>query len=108
MPKKDPAKLTSVKIKIPWLGEAEWKADATERRAAWSLYVELVTRVAVESLSTDDRVRSVALSSLHSLFDSTRQILREAGPTGVYCTVSVTLVELWAPVTTSVAVTTTV
>jgi hypothetical protein len=34
MAKKDPAKLTSVKIKIPWVGEAEWKADATERRAA--------------------------------------------------------------------------
>jgi hypothetical protein len=80
MPKKDPAKLNSVKIKIPWVGEAEWKADATERRAAWSLYVELVTRVAVESLSTDDGVLSEALSSLHSLFDSTRQILREAGP----------------------------
>jgi hypothetical protein len=80
MPRKDPAKLTSVKIKIPWVGEAEWKADATERRAAWSLYVELVTRVAVESLSTDEGVLSEALSSLHSLFDSTRQILREAGP----------------------------
>ncbi len=38
MPKKGPAKLTSVKIKIAtWVGVAEWKADATERRAAWSL-----------------------------------------------------------------------
>ena len=35
MPKRDPAKLTSVKIKIPWVGEAEWNADPKERNAAW-------------------------------------------------------------------------
>jgi hypothetical protein len=80
MRKKDPAKLTSVKIKIPWVGEAEWNADATERRAAWSLYVELVTRVAVQGLPADDGLLREVLSSLLSLFDSTRQILREAGP----------------------------
>jgi hypothetical protein len=47
MPKRDPARLTGVKIKIPWVGKAEWNADATERKAAWSLYVELVTRIAI-------------------------------------------------------------
>jgi len=78
--KKDPAKLTSVKIKIPWVGEAEWSADPTERRAAWSLYVELVTRVAVQPLPIDRGMLRETLSSLHSLFDSTRQILRDAGP----------------------------
>ena len=80
MPKRDPAKLTSVKIKIPWIGEAEWNADPKERTAAWSLYVELVTRVAVQPLPADEGLLREALISLHSLFDSTRQILREAGP----------------------------
>ncbi len=80
MPKTDPARLTSVKIKIPWVGEAEWSADKTERRAAWSLYVELVTRVAVQGLPSNEGLLRETLNSLYSLFDSTRQILREAGP----------------------------
>lgn len=80
MPKRDRAKLTSVKIKIPWIGEAEWDADPKERNAAWSLYIELVTRIAVQPLPADEGSLREALTSLHSLFDSTRQILREAGP----------------------------
>jgi hypothetical protein len=80
MPKRDRAKLTSVKIKIPWVGEAEWNADPKERNAAWSLYVELVTRIAVQALPADEGSQREALTSLHSLFDSTRQILREGGP----------------------------
>ena len=80
MPKKDPAKLTSVKIKIPWVGEAEWNADPKERNAAWALYVELVTRVAVQALPANEGSLREVLTSLHSLFDSTREILREAGP----------------------------
>ena len=80
MPKRDPAKLTSVKIKIPWVGEAEWKADPKERNAAWELYVELVTRIAIQPLRADEGLLREALTSLYSLFDSTRQILRSAGP----------------------------
>jgi hypothetical protein len=80
VPKKDPAKLTGIKIKIPGLGEAEWNADPKERNAAWCLYVELVTRIAVQPLPADEGSLREALVSLHSLFDSTRQILREAGP----------------------------
>ena len=80
MPKRDPAKLTSVKIKIPWVGEAEWNADPKERNAAWALYIELVTRVAVQGLPADQGSLREALTSLYSLFGSTRQILREAGP----------------------------
>ncbi len=80
MPRKDPAKLTSVKIKIPWVGEAEWNADPKERQAAWALYVELVTRLAVQPLPANEGSMREALTSLHSLFDSTRQILRQAGP----------------------------
>jgi len=80
MPKRDPAKLTSVKIMIPWVGEAEWNADPKERNAAWALYVELVTRIAVQQLPANEGSLREALTSLHSLFDSTRQVLRAAGP----------------------------
>ncbi|MBD0387919.1 MAG: hypothetical protein ICV54_15745 [Nostoc sp. C3-bin3] len=45
MPKFDPAKIKKVSFSLPFgIGSVEWEADPTERRAAWSLYIELVTR----------------------------------------------------------------
>ncbi len=52
----------------------------TERRAAWSLYVELVTRIAVEPLAGEEGLLREDLNSLYSLFGTTREILKEAGP----------------------------
>lgn len=81
MPKQDPAKLKKVSVNLPFgIGGAEWEADVTERKAAWSLYVELVTRITMQSLETDQGLLREALTSLHSMFAITRQILREAGP----------------------------
>lgn len=81
MPKSDPAKLTKVSVSLPFgLGSAEWRSDPTERKAAWSLYVELVTRVSVQPLPSEEGSIREALSSLYSLFDSTREILKAAGP----------------------------
>lgn len=81
MPKDDPAKLKKVSVHLPFgIGGAEWEADPTERRAAWSLYVELVTRIAIQPLEADEGLLREALNSLYSLFAVTRQILREAGP----------------------------
>jgi transcriptional regulator with XRE-family HTH domain len=51
-----------------------------EKKAAWELYVELVTRVSVATLSPDDGILREALSSLYSLFQTTRTILRDHGP----------------------------
>ncbi len=79
--KGDPAVLKKVSISLPFgIGSAEWEADLTERRAAWSLYVELVTRIAVEPLVGEEGLLREALNSLYSLFGTTRQILKEAGP----------------------------
>ena len=79
--KNDPAKLTKVSVRLPFgIGGAELEADPTERHAAWSLYVELVTRIALQTLEHDMGMSREALSSLKSLFGSTREILREAGP----------------------------
>jgi hypothetical protein len=81
MAKQDPAKLKKVSVNLPFgIGGAEWVADETERKAAWSLYVELVTRITVQSLEADQGLLREALNSLHSMFAITRQILREAGP----------------------------
>jgi hypothetical protein len=77
-------KLTSVKValNIPYLGgvEGTWEPDETEQRAAWDMYVELVTRISVVELRPGEGLLQEALSSLYSLFDTTRKILREYGP----------------------------
>lgn len=77
----DPAKLKEVTVSIPFLGiAAKWEADLTQRQAAWSLYVELVTRVSVQPLKDDQGLVREAMNSLYSLFGTTREILKAAGP----------------------------
>jgi len=81
MAKNDPTKLKKVVVSLPFgLGSAEWETDSTQRHAAWALYVELVTRVAVQELADDAGLVREAMSSLYTLFGTTREILREAGP----------------------------
>jgi hypothetical protein len=81
MPKDPPATLKSVTVSLPFgIGSAAWEADPTEQNAAWELYIELVTRVAVHSLAPDQGTVREAMNSLYSLFGSTRDILRKAGP----------------------------
>lgn len=78
------AKLTRVKVslKLPYIGDIQgtWEPDEAERDAAWEMYVELITRISVAELKPDEGLLREALSSLYSLFDTTRQILRKYGP----------------------------
>lgn len=70
-----------VSLSLPFgIGSVEWELDQTQSRAAWSLYVELVTRIAVEPLKADEGLVREALNSLYSLFGTTREILKAAGP----------------------------
>jgi hypothetical protein len=57
-----------------------WEPNDAERRAAWELYVELITRVAVVPLPVGEGLLREALTSLYSLFAATREILRRHGP----------------------------
>ncbi len=56
-----------------------WKPDPAEREAAWEMYVELVTRVTIVELPAGQGLLREALSSYHSLFGTTREILRRHG-----------------------------
>lgn len=72
-----------VEIGLPWgLGKigGRWSPDKAEREAAWEMYVELITRVTVEELDPEEGILREALSSLYSLFGTTRGILRAHGP----------------------------
>jgi hypothetical protein len=57
-----------------------WEPNNVEREAAWELYVELITRIAVVPLQDDEGILREALTSLHALFGITREILRRHGP----------------------------
>jgi hypothetical protein len=60
--------------------EGSWKPNEEEQKAAWELYVELVTRISVMKLSPSEGMLREALTSLHSIFTATRTILRGYGP----------------------------
>ena len=76
--------LESIKValEIPYLGKIEgtWLPDDGERNAAWEMYVELVTRISVVELKPEEGLLREALSSLYTLFGTTRSILRKYGP----------------------------
>ncbi len=72
-------KLTRFSVKLPYI-EGEWEPDEAEQRAAWEMYVELVTRVSLQPLAPGIGLVREALSSMYTLFEETRRILREHGP----------------------------
>ncbi len=78
-----PLEKVNAKIGLPFgFGEigGEWAPDSSERDAAWEMYIELITRVGVVELGQQEGLVREALSSLYSLFATTRDILRRYGP----------------------------
>jgi hypothetical protein len=68
-------------LNLPFLQiSGTWQPNDDEREAAWELYVELITRVAVVPLGPEQGLLSEALASFYSLFATTRDILRKHGP----------------------------
>lgn len=70
--------LTKLKISAGFL-DAEFQANDQDRDAAWSMYVELLTRITTQALPAEHGDEAAALASVHSLFAITREILREPG-----------------------------
>lgn len=70
------------KLGIPQILEikGKWTPNDSEKKAAWELYVELVSRISVVKMEGDEGILREALDSLYSLFGSTREILRKYGP----------------------------
>ncbi len=70
--------LTGLKLNLHFL-EAEFAPQDPDRAAAWELYVELLTRVATQTLPAQEGDEESALESLHSIFKETREIMRRHG-----------------------------
>jgi len=74
-------KATKLTVGLPFgLGQLEFEPNEVQQYAAWELYVELTTRVALHPLRPKEGLIREALSSLYKIVDVTRNILREAGP----------------------------
>ena len=58
---------------------AELNFEETDRDAAWDLYVEMLTRITTQPLPSGVGDEQTALSSVYSLFATTREILRHRG-----------------------------
>ena len=61
------------------VGECGISLKDGDRIAAWELYVEMFTRVATRRLPSESGDEKTALESIHSLFPTTRGILRQHG-----------------------------
>jgi hypothetical protein len=70
--------LTGLKIKASFL-EMEWKPKDADKDAAWELYVELLTRITTQALNPDEGTEEAALMSIHSIFNTTREVLKRQG-----------------------------
>ncbi len=70
--------MTSLKITAPFL-EMEWNPSEPDKTAAWELYIELLTRITTQNLSTGHGDEKTALDSVYSLFPTTRSIIKDNG-----------------------------
>lgn len=68
----------SLKICTGFL-DAELVFNAADEKAAWEMYVELLTRTATQPLKDSTGNEQAVLESIYSLFSITRGILKENG-----------------------------
>ena len=78
-------KLVNVKLdlKFPGIGgiAGAWEPDKSEVRAAWDLYVEMVTRTPLGGISSQEGSLRELMDSIYSSFDTTSGILGKSGST---------------------------
>ncbi|MFE7312810.1 TIR domain-containing protein [Streptomyces sp. NPDC057555] len=63
----------------PVMGGRSGRPSRTERVAAFDLQVELITRIGVQPLAPDQGSLREALTSLHSVFGTSREVLHRMG-----------------------------
>lgn len=70
--------LTGIKINAKF-AEMEFKKVEDDQIAAWEMYIELITRVTTQPLEIQSGDEEAALTSVYSIFDITRNILKSRG-----------------------------
>ncbi len=72
-------KVPKGKLKTPFM-EFEFTFEDADKKAAWGLYIELITRVSVQRLEEGKGDEKAALASFASIFGFTRDVLKTSGP----------------------------
>lgn len=62
-----------------FFGNVEFAPLEDDQTCAWDMYVELITRITTQPLEPNTGDEKTALESVHSLFKSTRTVLKEKG-----------------------------
>lgn len=70
--------MTSLKINLKFL-EMDWAPNDCDKDAAWEMYIELITRVSTQQLLPDHGDEKTALTSIYTLFDITREVIKRKG-----------------------------
>ena len=84
----------AVRLSLPGTASVSWTATFknADKLAAWELYVEMATTVVTQPLGDTSGDEQAALSSLYSIFATTREVLRRYGPPANECSkVSITM-----------------
>ena len=73
--------LESFSVSLPFgLGSVTLNRNDAQMKAVWELYVEYSTRISTQPLEVGAGSAREALSSLHSLFGTTCELLKQHGP----------------------------
>ena len=70
--------MTGLKINAQFL-EMEWAPQTADKDAAWELYIEMITRVATQTLEQEYGDEKTALESIFKLFSLTRETIKNHG-----------------------------
>ena len=70
--------ISNLKIKTGIL-EMDWKPQEEDKTAAWELYVELLTRITTQPLADTHGDEQTALTSVYSIFPTTRDVMKRNG-----------------------------
>ena len=62
-----------------WLSRPWSSNEKADEKAAWEMYVEMITRITTQPLPPDHGDEKTALKSVYSLFEITRNVLKEHG-----------------------------
>ena len=77
-------RLSEAEIEVPGLATTlKFVIDGEQRKVAWKIFVEMMTRVSTQPLEPGAGFVEEALDSLHGLFTTTRNLLKEMLPSPV-------------------------
>jgi len=62
-----------------WLSRPWSSNEAADEKAAWEMYIEMITRITTQQLPPEHGDEKTALKSVYSLFKITRRVLKEHG-----------------------------